>query len=155
MGKFGEELKKERESRGIKIDKITEATKISGFYLTALETGKFDKLPGGVFNKGIVRSYAQVVGLDEKTWVNRFMSAYQESGHLKDDDAAWIEFAENVGKSRPHQDVGPQKLRLNWPGVAVLVVLLTVLGWFFWHFVGGRFTAQAAVSQSSMMAVAK
>lgn len=152
MGKFGEELKKERESRGIKIDKITEATKISSIYLKALETGKFDQLPGGVFNKGIVRGYAQVVGLDEKIWINRFMSAYAESGQVKDDDVYWVEFAENVGKSRPHQDLGPHRLRLNWPGVAVLVVLITVLGWFFWHFVGGRFTAQAAVSQSSIVA---
>lgn len=154
MGKFGEELRKERESRGIKIAKITEATKINSNYLLALETGKFDHLPGGIFNKGIVRGYAQVVGLDEKLWINRFMSAYAESGQVKDDDVYWIAFAENVSKTRTHE-AAPRKLRLNWPGVAVLVVLLTLLGWFFWHFVGDRFTTQAGVTQSSIVAIEK
>lgn len=149
MSQFGEDLRKERETRGIAIEAITNVTKISGRHLLALEQEHFDALPGGVFNKGIVRGYARVVGLDEDAWVGRFMSAYQQSGQLKDDDISWIEFAENIGKGR--DDDGPRPdVRLRWAGVAVLLVLLSALGWFVWHYVSNRITATNRGPHSSM-----
>lgn len=151
MSEFGQQLRQERESRGIALESIIEATKISSHYLLALEAGNFDHLPGGVFNKGIMRGYARVVGLDEETWINRFMSAYQSSGQLKDDDASWIAFAENVGKTRVHEtQITPAPLR--WAGVAVLVVLLAALGWFLWHFVGNKIVANAVVPTMTISA---
>jgi len=151
MGQFGEDLRKERETRGIAIETITDATKISSRHLLALEEEQFDVLPGGVFNKGIVRGYARVVGLDEDTWVKRFMSAYQKSGQLKDDDASWIEFAENISKG--HNDEAPRPdMRLRWAGVAVLLVLLSALGWFVWHYVSNRISAANSNQHRSMSA---
>jgi cytoskeletal protein RodZ len=143
MSQFGEDLRKERETRGIALETIIGETKISGRHLLALEEEHFDALPGGVFNKGIVRSYARVVGLDEDAWVNRFMSAYQNSGQLKDDDVSWIEFAENVSKTR-QEDAPRPDVRLRWAGVAVLLVLLSALGWFVWHYVSNRIAANDA-----------
>jgi cytoskeleton protein RodZ len=140
MGQFGEDLRKEREARGIAIESITASTKISSRHLSALEREQFDQLPGGVFNKGIVRGYARVVGLDEEAWVSRFLSAYQESGRLKDDDAEWIEFAENVVKSRNTEGMRPD-LRLRWAGVILLVVLIAGLGWFVYHYVREKVSA--------------
>jgi cytoskeleton protein RodZ len=149
MGQFGEDLRKERESRGIAIETITDATKISSRHLLALEEEHFDVLPGGVFNKGIVRSYARVVGLDENSWVDRFMSAYQQSGLVKDDDVSWMEFAENVGKTR-HEDTSIPDQRLRWTGVVVLLVLLSVLGWFVWHYVNSRIATANTHPKQSM-----
>lgn len=148
MSDFGDKLRHERESRGITLDSITQATKISNRHLLALESGHFDYLPGGIFNKCIVRSYAEIVGINPEAWVGRFMSAYRESGQLKDDDANWIAFAENVGKSRhrPEEIAGP-RLHLNWAGITVLVVLIVALGWIFWHVVGGK--TSAAVPQAA------
>lgn len=137
MSQFGEHLRREREARGVAIESIMNATKISSRHLVALEQDHFDALPGGVLNKGIVRGYARVLGLDEDTWVSRFMSAYQQSGQLKDDDVSWIEFAENVSKGRTHDGPRPD-MRLRWAGVAVLLVLLSALGWFVWHYVSQR-----------------
>lgn len=129
MGRFGEELRKERLARGIALEEITEATKVSSRHLLALEQEQFRQLPGGVFNKGIVRSYARVVGLDEDAWIGRFMNAYQESGAVTDDDASWIEFAENVGKSRQtDRDQGTERLR--WAGVIMLLLILAVVAYF-------------------------
>ncbi|HTZ89882.1 MAG TPA: helix-turn-helix transcriptional regulator [Alloacidobacterium sp.] len=150
MGQFGEELRKERETRGIAIETITDVTKISGRHLLALEEEHFDALPGGVFNKGIVRGYARVVGLDEDAWVERFMSAYQNSGQLKDDDVSWIEFAENVSKSRLDEDAPRPDVRLRWAGVAVLLVLLSALGWFVWHYVSNRMSAENNADHPSL-----
>lgn len=149
MSEFGEKLRQERESRGITLVSITEATKISNRYLVALETGKFDYLPGGILNKGIMRGYARVVGLNEDAWVNNFMSAYRESGQLKDEDANWIAFAENVGKSRSREEAAPQRLHLNWAGVTVLLAVLVALGWAFWHYVDDK-TAASTTPQAAM-----
>ena len=153
MSEFGHELRREREARGVTLEAITSATKISNRHLIALETGHFDNLPGGVFNKGIVRGYARVVGLNEQDWVSRFMSAYQTSGQLKDDDASWIAFAENVGKNRPRKFDDPS-MRLKWTGVAVLLVLLAALGWFVWHYVSDKMTAQVGIPQTTITASA-
>jgi cytoskeletal protein RodZ len=147
MSEFGTELRRERESRGIGLDTISEATKISNRHLLALEASHFDQLPGGVFNKGIVRSYARVVGLDEDAWVERFMAAYLGSGQLKDDDASWVEFAANVGKNRPI-DADRPNMRLRWAGVALLLTLLAVLGWFVWHYVSDKMAAESPPHQS-------
>jgi cytoskeleton protein RodZ len=147
MSEFGNELRGERESRGIGLDAISEATKISHRHLLALEASNFDQLPGGVLNKGIVRGYARVVGLDQEAWVERFMAAYQGSGQLKDDDASWIEFAENVGKNRSHEAERPD-VRLRWAGVALLLTLLAALGWFVWRYVSEKMSAEGAPQQS-------
>ncbi len=137
MGQFGEELRREREARGIALEAITNSTKISSRHLNALEHEQFDRLPGGVFNRGIVRGYARVVGLDEDAWVDRFMSAYQASGMVIPDDADWTKFAENVVKQRTI-DSNRQTLRLRWAGVFLLLVLIAGLGWFVYHFVRNK-----------------
>ena len=144
MGEFGKELRSERESRGVELEQISDSTKISSRYLAALEEDQFEQLPGGVFNKGIVRSYARVVGLDEDFWVGRYMEAYQQSGQLKTDDADWIAFAENVSKSREVESEKPDQ-RLRWAGVAALLLLLVGLGWFVWSYVRSRMVEEGGL----------
>jgi cytoskeletal protein RodZ len=79
LGTFGEKLRKQREQRGIELDKISNATKISTRMLRALEEEHFDQLPGGVFNKGFVRAYARQVGLDAEEAVSDYLAALCES----------------------------------------------------------------------------
>lgn len=140
MGTFGEDLAREREHRGVSLYKITQTTKISTRHLEALEQDRFDQLPGGVFNKGIVRAYARVCGLDEEAWVERYLAAYTTSGMLKEDDADWVRFAQNIVETRPGEKERPD-MRLRWAGVLVLLVLLVGLGWFVWQFAGHRVSA--------------
>ncbi len=72
---FGEKLKLEREKRKISLDEISSTTKIGTRMLQALEEEKFGQLPGGIFNKGFVRAYARVVGLDEDQAVADYLQA--------------------------------------------------------------------------------
>ena len=65
-GIFGERLKRERELREVTLDEITSATRIGPRFLLALENEEWEKLPGGVFNRGFVRSIARYLGLDEE-----------------------------------------------------------------------------------------
>jgi cytoskeletal protein RodZ len=74
MAKLGETLKQERETRGVSLREISDATKIAVRYLEAIEQNHFDALPGGVFNKGFIRAYAAYVGLDEQRAVADYLS---------------------------------------------------------------------------------
>ena len=75
MGSFGERLRREREMRGITLEEIADSTKIGTRSLRALEQEDFDKLPGGIFNKGFVRAYARYLGIDEEQAVTDFLAA--------------------------------------------------------------------------------
>jgi cytoskeleton protein RodZ len=62
---FGEHLRRERELRGVSLEEIAAATRISTRFLEALENEQWDRLPGGAFNRGFIRSIARFLGLDE------------------------------------------------------------------------------------------
>jgi cytoskeletal protein RodZ len=77
MSSFGETLKRERELRQISLREISEATKINLRYLDALERNDFRHLPGGVFNKGFVRAYAQFIGIDPEAMATAYLDEEQ------------------------------------------------------------------------------
>lgn len=66
MATFGENLRREREMRGVTLEEISETTKISTRLLKALETDQFSEMPGGIFTRNFIRAYAQYLGLDEE-----------------------------------------------------------------------------------------
>jgi cytoskeleton protein RodZ len=72
MGRFGEKLKAEREARGVRLEDIAKQTRVSVRLLSAIESERFDLLPGGVFNVSFIRQYCRHVGLDEDTIVAEF-----------------------------------------------------------------------------------
>jgi cytoskeletal protein RodZ len=121
---FGRELQQERERRGISLDAVAEATKVASRYLRALESDDFSSLPGGVFNKGFVRSYCRYVGLNEDEWVARMAS--------NGSDPDWTVFAENVKRNRAR--MGPQ-MRRRWWGVLLMLCVLGAVAWSMWRYV--------------------
>ena len=150
MGQFGDELRRERESRGVALETISEKTKVITRYLTALENEKFETLPGGILSKGIVRGYARTVGLDEAVWVERFVTASREHG---ENDGEWTAFVQNVGKTRDRSRAYQNKKRRR-AGVAVLVVLVAGFGWAAWRYTSPRVMADAAQQHAVSSAAA-
>ena len=123
MGSFGEDLRRERLSRGIELEYITAVTKICQRHLIALEQERFRLLPGGILSKGIVRGYAGALGLDQQDWTERFLEACSASGQVADDDRGWTAFASNVGKARIlHREA--VEVRLRWLGAILLVLVV-------------------------------
>src|SRR5215475_8567785 len=64
MTGFGESFKKAREALGVSLNQIAIETRISTRFLLAIENEEFRNLPGGIFNRGFIRAYAQRVGID-------------------------------------------------------------------------------------------
>ena len=115
-------LRRQREIREIDIEDIAAATKISKRYLTAIEDGRFDQLPGPIFVRGFLRQYAAYTGLDPDEAFNNFLAAQQA-----DEQAA-----EPVGdKTRVRGSSGRGRLVL-WIVIAVvaLAAMIVVAGSF-------------------------
>ncbi|GAA3770000.1 helix-turn-helix domain-containing protein [Terriglobus aquaticus] len=122
---FGEGLRSAREERGIALDDISVGTRVSLRNLSALENERFRELPGGIFNRGIVRSYARYVGLDEDATITAFLDALRRHGvDPEHENENWAEFAENVKRSRSERFEGR---RARWAGVIAMVFVLVLL----------------------------
>src|SRR5256885_5920464 len=76
VGDFGGKLRDARERRGISLRQIANATKISIAALEALERNDISRLPGGIFGRAFVRSYAVEVGLDPETTIQEFIAQF-------------------------------------------------------------------------------
>jgi cytoskeleton protein RodZ len=79
MESFGRHLQRQRELRGIRLEEISRATRISRRFLEYMENDRWDELPGGVFPRAFVRQYASTLGLDVEKTVAEFVFARQAS----------------------------------------------------------------------------
>ena len=65
-------LKAAREARGLSLNDVFDATRVSRINLEALENDDFDRLPPPVYTRNFIRKYAQAVGVDEKPILDRY-----------------------------------------------------------------------------------
>ena len=136
MGSFGERMRRERDKRGITLDSISQTTKIGTHILEALEKEEFDKLPGGIFNKGFVRSYAGFLGMNEEQVLKEFIEVAGDPEQPLPDPPA------------PRRPEIPQpKERRSWSGVATVVVCAIALLFVGWK--AARMVRRAAGATSS------
>src|ERR1700674_5761227 len=75
-GGFGGTLREARERRGVSLRQIANATKISVAALEALERNDISRLPGGIFSRAFVRSYAIEVGLEPEETIREFIAQF-------------------------------------------------------------------------------
>lgn len=80
---LGEKLRQAREARGISISEVAEQTRISALYLESIENNDYRGLPGGIFNKGFVKSYAKYVGIDDQEALHDYARLISEQGEDK------------------------------------------------------------------------
>jgi cytoskeletal protein RodZ len=73
-GDIGSKLRCAREGRGLSVGQISRATKIPLSTLQALERNELSRLPGGIFGRAFVRSYAHEVGIDPEEAVQVFLA---------------------------------------------------------------------------------
>lgn len=112
-GNFGEALRREREMRGVSLEEVSNATRISTRFLLALENEQWHELPGGVFNRGFVRSVSRYLGLDEDALIAEYALVTND----KPEVAVW------ATEAKPRRRSGPL--------VAALVALLLAAGGYF------------------------
>jgi len=77
MTTFGQGLKRERELRGISLREIADFSKINLRFLRALEDNQLSIIPGKFFTRGVIRTYAKYLGLEEETVLNQYYETIQ------------------------------------------------------------------------------
>jgi transcriptional regulator with XRE-family HTH domain len=88
MASLGQELKRERELRGISLREIADSTRISLRFLQALEEDRLDVIPGAFFVRAILRSYARSIGIDEHQVLNKYQEIYTFEEQLQYGESA-------------------------------------------------------------------
>ena len=75
----GEDLKNLRESLGIELEEMFQATKISPTTLEAIEKDRVANLPPKVYLKSFLKSYAEALQLDAKQIVEKYLRNIDQS----------------------------------------------------------------------------
>jgi transcriptional regulator with XRE-family HTH domain len=118
MIQLGQDLKRERELRGVSLREIADSTRISLRYLEALEDDRLDVIPGRFFVRAILRSYAKAIGLDETQLLKR----YDESTQFNEQ----LEYTEAGTAPQPAR-TGPRKWAPAAIGILALVIAVPLL----------------------------
>jgi len=113
-----ESLRGRRIECGLDVDYVAQILKIRPAVLVAIESGKFDELPGPAYAVGFVRSYATYLGLDAEALVVRFKTETAEIARRPQ-----LEFPLPIRDSRV--PTGPLLV------ICVLLAALTYAGWYY------------------------
>ena len=136
LASFGEDLRREREIRGISLKEIADATKISKRFLEALERNDHKTLPAPVFTRGFVREYSRYVGLNVEEMVNRYNFAAANDDRIEKPPQV-----EKYAKQLP-RDISPKpspkrgippayaKVDRNAIAVVLIAVALSAVAWW-------------------------
>jgi cytoskeletal protein RodZ len=107
----GRWLRHERELRQISLEELSLTTRIPMKMLQHLEEDRHDQLPGDVFARGFLKSYARAVGLAESEVVDRWNRARKAPAEPQATPAASI--------------TPPERSRRF--GIAIALVILLIL----------------------------
>ena len=69
---FGPNLRRVRVQRGISLDQLSDATKVSVTLWAGLERNDFSRWPTGIYARSYIRAYASCIGLDPESTVDDF-----------------------------------------------------------------------------------
>jgi cytoskeleton protein RodZ len=136
---FGTFLRQAREKRGLTLQQVAIATKISARVLEALERNDPSKLPGGIFSRAFVRSYAKEVGLDPEAAVASFVAAFPDDSGAGDVPVATT--AEEAESYESHRRVATTVVKLL--GASAIVVILGLIVYTAWQRTRGPAAPQA------------
>src|SRR5689334_18588010 len=139
MSGFGERLRRQREMRGVSLEEIAQSTKIGTRSLKAIEEEDFEKLPGGIFNKGFVRAYARFLGLDEEQIVGDFDEACNAYEAARTPPVLAVpEEAERFSGSRS-----------AWLTLVLLIAITATAGWYMYQRARNRAVARLSPEPDS------
>lgn len=110
MDSLGSYLRHERELRQISLEEIAQTTRIPIRMLQRIEDDDLDALPGEVFARGFLKSYARSVGLEPEAVLARY------GERTSDDEAA----------PAPITAITPPERGRRF-GIAIALVILLIL----------------------------
>jgi cytoskeletal protein RodZ len=110
MATVGQYLRQLRETKGMSAEEISRATRVPMSSVERIEADRFDELPGEVFVRGFLKSYARAVGVPHEEVLARYTASRR---------VAWVTPLPISSPAKP--------ARGRRFGVAIAFVLLLIL----------------------------
>ena len=110
MDTVGQLLRRLRESKGMSLEEVSRATRVPITSVERIEADRFDELPGEVFVRGFLKSYARAVDMDPEEILARYTASRR---------VAWVT---PLPLSSPAKPARGRRF-----GVAIAFVLLLIL----------------------------
>ncbi len=110
METVGQYLKRQREARRMSLEEVSRSTRVPMSSVERIEADQFDELPGEVFVRGFLKSYARSVGVSTEEVLARYTASRR---------VAWVTPLPISSPTKP--------ARGRRYGVAIAFVLLLIL----------------------------
>ncbi|MFC2169509.1 helix-turn-helix domain-containing protein [Acidobacteriota bacterium] len=142
MVSIGQELKRERELRGISLKEIADTTKINLRLLRAIEEDQTDTIPSEFFIKAIIRAHAKYIGLEEEAVLNKYheLALRQENS---------LQMLEEESKKRPPRSTLPRNLRNLIRSLIIIIIILAAFAIFYFFFYQKKIETSSPAKQDS------
>lgn len=121
--RIGETLSRARCAVGLSIEDVAQQLKFNVRQIEALEQDRYAELPGGIFARGMVRSYARLLKLDPQPLVERMAGEVPPAPAIDD--------AVSFRKPVPFSDTA-RRARLGYAVASLVVVMVAAALAFEW-----------------------
>ncbi len=115
----GEVLRDQREFKALSVQQVADSLHLTRHYVHALESDSYDKLPGEVFARGYIRSYARLLELDPE----QVLGLYQQLGERR-----------QARKQEAIKRHARRRLDRNRPWIIVSGIAFVALAVLLWYF---------------------
>lgn len=134
MKDLGAILHSARVESKLSLEDIERETKIRARYLLAMEEGDFHLIPGEVYCKGFLRTYAKTVGLNPDDIVSQYelfkVPAEMESPVQTDTQTKTKTLSRKQRKARA------RKRQRIWAATIFTTIILLGIGYYVWYSTG-------------------
>lgn len=132
----GAVLASERQRQGLSVGDVAAKLRMGIIQVEALERSDYSKLPTGTFLRGFVRSYAKLLGLDQKDLIRLLEQTHPGGGK-----PGIVVPSQNIKFTSPGEQFSTPRARAAL--FAILVLALALGGWYWWIFIRPEQMAEA------------
>jgi len=115
----GEVLRDQRELKALSVQQVADSLHLTRHYVHALESDSYDKLPGEVFARGYIRSYARLLELDPE----QVLGLYQQLAERR-----------QARKQEAIKRHARRQMDRNRPWIVVSGIAFVALAILLWYF---------------------
>jgi len=150
VSELGKRLKDARESKGYSLDDLQRITKIQKRYLTGIEEGSYDSMPGKFYVRAFIKQYCEAVGLPPEEIFEEYKSEIPVTQHEEiPDSLSRVQTRKTVSESS-------SKVLDFIPTLLIVVVIIGIL-FVLWVFIQGKMgndnAAENDTNKNSQVAV--
>jgi cytoskeleton protein RodZ len=121
---FSQELKRIRESKGLRLEEMAHRYKLRPSFLESIESGSFEDLPEPVYTKTFIKTYAGLLGVDAGPILARYAKYVEKTMPAPPPEAPKEQVREARAENAVFDRLGSMGGRLGWAVFALVVIVI-------------------------------